>query len=120
MRSALSIACAVRQAIGDHIVLAVRVSVTDHCTDGWNVKQTVVLAKQLKALCVDLINCSSEGLVLCAGISFMNPTAIQIESAGIIQREAGVATGAHGLVKPGRTGFDSHRRVVNYNGSGVH
>ncbi|CAG2109729.1 unnamed protein product [Medioppia subpectinata] len=98
MRFALSIACAVRQAIGDHIVLAVRVSVTDYCPDGWDVKQTVVLAKRLKALGVDLIDCSSGGLVSGAGNSSMNPTAIQIESAGIIQREAGVATAAHGLI----------------------
>ena len=77
--------------------LFVRFSVTDWKEpEGWTVEQSVELAKMLKGLGVDLIDCSSGGLVPDAKI----PAApgYQIPFAERIRREAAIATGAVGFI----------------------
>lgn len=77
--------------------LFVRFSVTDWKEpEGWTVEQSVELAKMLKGLGVDLIDCSSGGLVPDAKV----PAApgYQIPFAERIRREAGIATGAVGYI----------------------
>ena len=75
----------------------VRLSVTDWKEpEGWTVEQSVELAKILKGMRVDLIDCSSGGLAPDAKV----PAApgYQIPFAERIRREAGIATGAVGLI----------------------
>lgn len=79
----------------DHLPLFVRISATDWAEGGWDLEQSVKLAKLLKASGVDLIDISSGGLVpakITVGSGYQVPFARQI------RREAGVATGAVGMI----------------------
>ena len=58
-RLALEIAAAVRRVWPERLPLFVRVSATDWAEGGWDLPQTVELARRLKALGADLIDCSS-------------------------------------------------------------
>jgi 2,4-dienoyl-CoA reductase-like NADH-dependent reductase (Old Yellow Enzyme family) len=76
--------------------LLVRLSATDWAEGGWDADQSVALAKLLKSEGVDLIDTSSGGLVPNAKI----PVApgFQVPFAARIRKEAGIATGAVGLI----------------------
>jgi len=76
--------------------LLVRVSATDWVAGGWDIDECVELARRLRADGVDLIDCSSGGLVAHAKI----PVApgYQVPFAARIRREAGIATGAVGMI----------------------
>ena len=81
----------------ESLPLFVRISATDWKTGGWDVEQAVELAKQLAPLGVDLVDCSSAGLVqdqeIVAGPGF------QVPFAARIRRDAGVKTSAVGLIE---------------------
>ena len=62
-RIAREIVSAVRKVWPDNLPLFIRISATDWKEGGWDVDQAVELAKQLKPLGVDLVDCSSAGLV---------------------------------------------------------
>ena len=76
--------------------LFVRVSATDWVEGGWDIDECVELAGMLKSDGVDLIDCSSGGMAPNAKI----PTgpSYQVPFAARIRREAGVATGAVGMI----------------------
>lgn len=76
--------------------LVVRVSATDWVEGGWDIDECVTLARWLKHDGVDLIDCSTGGNVPDARI----PVApgYQVPFAARIRREAGIATGAVGLI----------------------
>ena len=74
----------------------VRISSTDWAEDGWDLDQSVELARALKALDVDLIDCSSGGNVATAKIP-LGP-GYQAPFAERIRRETGILTGAVGLI----------------------
>ena len=76
--------------------LFVRISATDWVDRGWDLEQSVHLARRLKGLGVDLIDCSSGGAVPKAPI----PVApgYQVPLASRIRREVGMATAAVGLI----------------------
>lgn len=61
MRLLLEVTAAVRAVWPQGKPLLVRLSVTDWHADGWQVEDSVVLARELKALGVDAIDCSSGG-----------------------------------------------------------
>src|SRR5262249_38509502 len=63
MRLLLRVAERLRQLIPAELPLFVRISATDWAEGGWDLEQSVVLARHLKDLCVDLIDVSSGGLV---------------------------------------------------------
>ena len=72
-----------------------RVSATDWAEGGWDVDETVALARALKPLGVDLVDTSSAGLVTAqVPVGPGHQTAF----AERIRREAGVATGAVGMI----------------------
>ena len=87
---------AVRAVWPDKFPLAVRLSCTDWVPGGWDLEQSIELARRLKAEGVDLIDCSSGGLVPDAKI----PVApcYQVPFAERIRREAGIATAAVGCI----------------------
>lgn len=95
-RLALEIAAAVRRVWPERLPLFVRVSATDWAEGGWDLSQTIELARRLKALGVDLIDCSSGALVPHAKI----PAApgYQVPFAEAVRRDAGIATGAVGMI----------------------
>ena len=87
---------AARKALPDSVVLFVRISCTDWTEGGWDIEQSVQLAKQLKALGVDVIDASSGGNVKDAKIPI--GAGYQTPFAERIRREAGIATAAVGLI----------------------
>ena len=100
-RLALEIAAAVRRAWPEGLPLFVRVSASDWADGGWDLPQTIELSRRLKALGVDLIDCSSGGLVPHAKIP-AGP-GYQVPFAEAVRREAGIATGAVGMItEPGQ------------------
>src|SRR5712664_4765386 len=62
------IVAAVRDSWPEGAALFVRISATDWIDGGWDIEQSVELARQLKELGVDLIDCSSGGNVLHAQV----------------------------------------------------
>jgi len=95
-RFAIEISKSVRQVIPDGMPLFARISSTDWIDGGWDIEQSVQLAKWLKAESVDLIDCSSGGNVPNAKI----PTApgYQIPFSERIKKETGILTGGVGLI----------------------
>lgn len=87
---------AVRSVWPEGRPLFVRLSCTDWVDGGWTIDDSVQLAKILGALGVDLVDCSSGGSVASAEIP-VRP-GYQVEFAERIRREAGVMTGAVGLI----------------------
>ncbi len=96
MRLALRIAKEVRAAWPDERPLFARVSATDWAPGGWDLPQTLALARALKDLGVDLLDCSSGGLVADAKVP-VGP-GYQVEFAAAVRREVGLPTGAVGLI----------------------
>ena len=96
MRLLLRIATAVRKLVPAELPLFVRISGTDWVEGGWDIDQSVVLARELKALGVDLIDVSSGGLVPRARIPVSK--GYQVPLARQIRDQAGVMTGAVGLI----------------------
>lgn len=87
---------AIRVVWPDRLALTVRISCTDWVPGGWDVEECVELARRLKAEGVDLLDCSSGGLVGDAKIP-VGP-GFQVPLAEKIRREAGIPTAAVGLV----------------------
>lgn len=87
---------AVRRVWPEHLPLWLRISATDWVDGGWSIEESVELARLVGPLGVDLIDCSSGGAVPDAVI----PVApgFQVPFAETIRREAGLATGAVGLI----------------------
>lgn len=87
---------AVRAVWPEPAPLFVRISATDWVDGGWDIEQSVELARQLKPIGVDLIDCSSGGNVARATIP-VGP-GYQTPFAERIRREANIATGALGMI----------------------
>ncbi len=90
------IVAAVRGSWREGAPLFVRISATDWIEGGWDIQQSVELARQLKELGADLIDCSSGGNVPHAkvpvGPGYQTPFAEQI------RREANILSGAVGMI----------------------
>jgi 2,4-dienoyl-CoA reductase-like NADH-dependent reductase (Old Yellow Enzyme family) len=90
------VVAAVRRVWPERAPLFVRISATDWVDGGWDIQQSVELARQLKELGADLIDCSSGGNVphakIPVGPGYQTPFAEQI------RREAGIMTGAVGMI----------------------
>ncbi len=90
------IVAAVRGSWPQGAPVFVRISATDWIEGGWDIEQSVELARQLKGLGVDLIDCSSGGNVAHAQIP-VGP-GYQTQFAEQIRREAGILTGTVGMI----------------------
>jgi 2,4-dienoyl-CoA reductase-like NADH-dependent reductase (Old Yellow Enzyme family) len=92
------VARAVRAVWPEELPLFVRISATDYAPGGWDLEQSVQLAAQLADDGVDLIDVSSGGaVVLPPGAMPIGPL-YQTPFAERIRRDAGIATGAVGLI----------------------
>ena len=96
VRYPLEVVNAVRGVWPERKPLLVRISATDWADGGWTVEDSVELSKQLKAAGVDLVDVSSGGLVPQQKIE-VGP-GYQVPFAARVRAEAGVATGAVGLI----------------------
>ncbi len=96
IRLCVEVVDAVRHVWPDGRPLFVRISATDWTGGGWDIEQSVELARALRDRGVDLIDCSSGGNV--AGAAVPVEAGYQVPFAERIRREAGVRTGAVGLI----------------------
>jgi 2,4-dienoyl-CoA reductase-like NADH-dependent reductase (Old Yellow Enzyme family) len=96
VRLVCDVAAAVRAAWPENRPLFVRVSATDWIEGGWTIADTVELARRLRSLGVDLIDCSSGGNTAKAPV--FAAAGYQTVFAEQVRREAGIATGAVGLI----------------------
>ena len=87
---------ATRKVWPDDRPLFTRISATDWTESGWDIEQSIELARQLEPLGVDLIDCSSGGNVATAKIP-IGP-GYQTPFAERIRREAGILTGTVGMI----------------------
>jgi 2,4-dienoyl-CoA reductase-like NADH-dependent reductase (Old Yellow Enzyme family) len=85
----------VRAVWPQHLPLAVRISCTDWVEGGWQIDESIALARELKELGVDLVDCSSGGTVPNAKVP-VGP-GYQVPFAEAI-RKVGIATAAVGLI----------------------
>ena len=86
----------VRQNIPEGVPLFVRISATDWVEGGWEVEDSVKLARELKLLGADLIDVSSGGLVHDAKI--LSGPGYQVPFAQAVKDGAGILTSAVGLI----------------------
>ena len=96
IRLALEVVEAVRSAWPEALPLLLRISATDWVPGGWDPGQSVELARRVKPLGVDLIDCSSGGASPDQKIQ-LGP-GYQVPFAERIRREGGIPTGAVGLI----------------------
>lgn len=104
MHLALEITERVRRVWPERLPLLARVSATDWKEGGWDLGQTIILARALKERGVDLLDCSSGGGVpdakIPAGPDF------QVPFAEAVRRETGLPTGAVGFITEPRQAED--------------
>jgi 2,4-dienoyl-CoA reductase-like NADH-dependent reductase (Old Yellow Enzyme family) len=101
MRFALAVAEAVRGAMPDEAPLFFRISSVDGGDGvGWTLDDSVVLAKELKALGVDVVDCSSGGIDMnhMPAARLPRGPAFQVPYAERLRADADIATMAVGLI----------------------
>jgi 2,4-dienoyl-CoA reductase-like NADH-dependent reductase (Old Yellow Enzyme family) len=96
IRVVREVVAAVRNRCGDRVPMFVRISSTEWVPDGWQIEDSISLARRLRELGVDLIDCSSGGNLPSAPIP-AGP-GYQVEFAERIRREAGIVTGGVGMI----------------------
>ncbi len=96
VRFAIETARAVRAVWPEHLPYTARISATDWVDGGWNIQESVELAKLLKAEGLDLIDCSTGGNVPNAVIP-IGP-GYQVQFAERVRKEAAIPTAAVGFI----------------------
>jgi 2,4-dienoyl-CoA reductase-like NADH-dependent reductase (Old Yellow Enzyme family) len=96
MRLACEVASAVRKAWPQDKPLLARISATDWMEGGWSLPDSIELSQKLKALGVDMIDCSSGGLVPHAKVP-VGP-GYQTRFAEAVRSGAGIPTAAVGMI----------------------
>ncbi|HEY9603364.1 MAG TPA: NADPH dehydrogenase NamA [Allocoleopsis sp.] len=87
---------AVRDVWPERYPLWVRISATDWIDNGWDIEQSIALSDKLKSLGVDLIDCSSGGIL--PHVKVPVGPGYQTAFAERIRHEANIPTGAVGLI----------------------
>ncbi len=96
VRFSLEVVEAVREVWPARLPLFLRISASDWTEGGWTVDDSVALAKLVKDRGVDLVDCSSGGNVPRAAIA-LKP-GYQVPFAAKVRKEAGIMTGAVGMI----------------------
>ncbi|GEN72219.1 FMN oxidoreductase [Chryseobacterium lathyri] len=96
IRFLLEIVDAVNEELDENTALFVRISGTEYAENGWNINDSVKLAKVLKEHSVDLVDVSSGGNIHGAKIAVFD--GYQVPFSSQIRKEAGVKTGTVGLI----------------------
>lgn len=95
-RLLLEVTGAVREEWPENLPLFVRISATDWAEGGWNEEESVQLAKLLKEAEVDVIDCSSGGLV--PNVNIPIEKKYQVPFSEKIKQEAGMMSAAVGMI----------------------
>ena len=102
MRFPLEAVAEVRRAWPEARPLFVRVSAIDDVEGGWSLEDSVAFARELKALGVDVVDCSSGGIqgsaTAATRMLLKRVPGFQLPFAERIRREAGIATMGVGLI----------------------
>jgi 2,4-dienoyl-CoA reductase-like NADH-dependent reductase (Old Yellow Enzyme family) len=96
VRFVLEVTDAVRSVWPDTLPLFMRLSATDWVDDGWDVEQSAELSRLLGARGVDLIDCSSGGII--PGVKIPVGPGYQVSLAQRVRAVSGVPTAAVGLI----------------------
>ncbi|NEG89769.1 NADH:flavin oxidoreductase/NADH oxidase [Bifidobacterium aerophilum] len=96
MRLLVEVADAIRSVIPDDMPLLVRISATDWAAGGWDLDQTVEVAKTLKAHGVDLMDVSTGGIV--PNVTIPVKPNYQVPFSTQVRDRAGLPVTAVGLI----------------------
>ena len=96
IRLPLLVAKTVREVWPADRPIFVRISATDWAENGWDLQQSVELSRRLKEVGVDLVDVSSGGTV--PNVTIPSGPGYQAGFASTIRKEAGIATGAVGMI----------------------
>jgi len=86
----------IRNSIPENYPLFVRISCTDWADGGWNVAESVALVRILMGMGVDLMDCSSGGLI--PGVKIPLGPGYQVGFSETVRKETGILTGAVGMI----------------------
>lgn len=95
-RFLIEIVKAVKLVWPEELPIFVRISATEWVEGGWNIDDSIALAKELKKLGIDLIDCSSGGNAANAKIALTPGYQVPLSKA--VRDGAVIATGAVGLI----------------------
>ena len=107
-RLLLEIVDSMRKVWPDENPLFVRLSATDWIEDGWTIEDSITLSRILKARKVDLVDCSSGGII--PDIPIPVSPGYQVHLARGIKQGSGILTGAVGLIT---TAHQANNIIVN-------
>ena len=101
MKFPLSIIEAIKMAIPDDFPLFVRISAVDGFEGGWDLPDSIHLARQLKFLGVDVIDCSSGGNSAKGATNSVGKrySGFQVPYSYEIKSKVGIKTQAVGLIR---------------------
>jgi 2,4-dienoyl-CoA reductase-like NADH-dependent reductase (Old Yellow Enzyme family) len=109
VRIVIDIVRALRRVWPDRLPLAVRLSCSDWRDDGWTLEDSIALARRLAGEGVDLIDCSSGGIV--PGVTIPVGAGYQVPFAERIRAQAKILTAAVGMITE-----SSHCDEIVHNG----
>jgi 2,4-dienoyl-CoA reductase-like NADH-dependent reductase (Old Yellow Enzyme family) len=92
----LDVVSGIREVWPAGLPLFVRISATDWADGGWDLAQSIRFASSLRERGVDLVDCSSGGLV--PGVTIPFGPGYQVPFAQGIRQGAGIASGAVGMI----------------------
>ena len=98
MRLPLEVVDAVREVWPQDRPVFARISAVDGTEGGWDLDDSVVFARQLKARGVDLVDCSSGGVTPSTATAPTPAPGYQIDCAAAVRSQAEVPTMAVGLI----------------------
>jgi len=110
-RFLMEIVEAVNSQITENIALFVRISGTEYAENGWDISDSVELAKVLKTKNVDLIDVSSGGNI--SGAVIPLKPGYQVPLSDEVRKNADIRTGAVGLITSA-----AHAEEILENGQG--
>jgi NADPH2 dehydrogenase len=96
LRFPLEVAAALRSAWPVHRVLGARVNASDHAPGGTTIEETILFARELKALGYDYV-CVSSGSLF-GGQRLVSSPGYLLPDAARVRREAGIATQVVGMI----------------------
>jgi 2,4-dienoyl-CoA reductase-like NADH-dependent reductase (Old Yellow Enzyme family) len=96
MRFPLEVTQAIREVWPLELPLFVRVSATDWLEGGWSLDDTLKFATELAKLQVDLLDCSSSGII--SGVTIPIKPGYQVPLAAEVKQKTPLKTGAVGLI----------------------
>ncbi len=100
MRLPLTVVRAVREIWPPDRPIFVRISAVDGVDIGWSIEDSVAFARELKAIGVDAVDCSTGGLRIDRDKQVpAHSPGFQVPYAARVRREAGIPTVAVGMIR---------------------